>query len=180
MLAAPAGLGRIETTMTTRPTDFDLRVRDAAHAELDALAALWHAGWRDAHLEIVPAALVALRTIASFTERLAAALADVRVIGPVGHPLGFHQVKGDEVYQFYVAAVARGTGAAATLMRDAEERLAARGVATPWLSCAVGNLRAARFYEKCGWQRTGTLVEPTVTSQGPFPVAVWRYEKRLA
>ncbi len=65
-------------------TDLDLTVRDADPAELDALAALWHAGWRDAHLAIVPAALVALRTLESFTARLAPALAEVRVIGPIG------------------------------------------------------------------------------------------------
>ena len=165
--------------MTGPNADLDLTVRDADPAELEAQAALWHAGWRDAHLTIVPAALVALRTLENFSARLAPALAEVRVIGPIGRPLGFHQLKGDEVYQFYVDAVARGTGAAAMLMRDAEARLTGRGVATAWLSCAVGNRRAARFYEKCGWRRTATLIEPTVTSQGPFPVEVWRYEKPL-
>jgi GNAT superfamily N-acetyltransferase len=154
-------------------------VRDAVEADVPALATLWHDGWRDAHLSIVPPALAALRTLANFAERLTAALADVRVAGDPGAPLGFHQLKDDEVYQFYVAAAARGTGLAARLMLDAETRLAGRGVARAWLSCAVGNERAARFYEKCGWQRTATLVEPTVTSQGPFPVEVWRYEKRL-
>ena len=162
-----------------RPIDVALTVRDAAPHEIDALAALWHAGWRDGHLAVVPPALAALRTLENFAERLAASLADVRAIGPAGAPLGFHQLRGDEVYQFYVAAEARGTGTAATLMRDAEALLAARGVATAWLSCAVGNTRAARFYEKCGWQRTATLIEPTVTTEGPFPVEVWRYEKRL-
>jgi ribosomal protein S18 acetylase RimI-like enzyme len=154
-------------------------IRDAEPADVTALAALWHAGWRDAHLAIVPPALVALRTQENFAERLAAALADVRVAGDPGAPRGFHQLKADEVYQFYVAAAARGTGLAARLMLDAEARLAARGVDRAWLSCAVGNHRAARFYEKCGWQRTATLVEATVTSEGPFPVEVWRYEKRL-
>lgn len=154
-------------------------VRDAVAADVPALAALWHAGWRDGHLAIVPPALVALRTLENFAARLTTALADVRVAGEPGTPLGFHQLKDDEVYQFYVAGAARGTGLAARLMLDAEARLAARGVARAWLSCAVGNHRAARFYEKCGWLRTATLVEATVTSAGPFPVEVWRYEKRL-
>lgn len=54
--------------------------------------------------------------------------------------------------------------AAAALIGDAEARLAERGVETAWLACAIGNHRAARFYEK---------------SAGIFPLEVWRYEKRL-
>jgi hypothetical protein len=43
----------------------------------------------------------------------------------------------------------------------------------------VGNHRAARFYEKSGWRLAGTVVDPAETSSGPFPLEVWRYEKRL-
>jgi hypothetical protein len=55
---------------------------------------------------------------------------------------------------------------------------AARGVETAWLACAVGNHRAARFYEKSGRRLAGTVVDPA-TPSGPFPPEVWRYEKRL-
>jgi hypothetical protein len=48
-----------------------------------------------------------------------------------------------------------------------------------WLACAVGNMRAARFYEKSGWHRAGTFVMLSETSNGPFPVDQWRFEKRL-
>ncbi len=48
-----------------------------------------------------------------------------------------------------------------------------------WLACAVGNTRAARFYEKSGWRNAGTFVMMTDTSNGPFPVDQWRFEKRL-
>ena len=154
-------------------------VRDAAPEEFDVLAALWHQGWRDAHLAIVPPALAALRTLDSFTTRLAAALAEVRVAGPGGAPLGFHLLKDDELYQFYVAAPARGTGVAAALMHDAEQRLVERGVGTAWLACAIGNARAARFYEKCGWRLAATVTSPLDTPAGIFPLDVWRYEKRL-
>src|SRR6185295_12224637 len=122
-------------------------IRPAEASELDALTTLWHDGWQDAHAAIVPAELALQRTLDSFRRRLTAALADLRVAGPLGAPLGFHQLKGDELYQLYVAAAARGTGVAAALIRDAEAQLAARGYATAWLACAIGNHRAARFYE---------------------------------
>lgn len=155
-------------------------LRSADPSELDVLARLWWRGWRDAHLTLVPAPLVALRTLESFTDRMAAALPGVRVLGPVGAPLGFHLLKADELNQFYLAGEARGTGAAAALMADAETRLLALGVATPWLACAIGNARAARFYEKTGWTLARVETVPTETSAGWFPLQVWRYEKRLA
>jgi RimJ/RimL family protein N-acetyltransferase len=55
----------------------------------------------------------------------------------------------------------------------------ASGVETGWLSCAIGNHRAARFYEKSGWRRVGVVIYQAETSTGPFPLEVWRYEKRL-
>jgi GNAT superfamily N-acetyltransferase len=155
-------------------------VRPAEPSELNALARLWWQGWRDAHLTLVPEALVALRGLDSFTDRMAAALSDVHVLGPVGAPLGFHFIKADELNQFYLAAEARGTGAAGRLMADAEARLLDRGVTTPWLACAIGNARAARFYEKAGWTLARVENVPTETSAGWFPLEVWRYEKRLA
>jgi GNAT superfamily N-acetyltransferase len=154
--------------------------RPAEPSELNILARLWWQGWRDAHLTLVPEALVALRGLDSFTARMAAALSDVRALGPVGTPLGFHLIKADELNQFYLAAEARGTGAAGRLMADAEARLLDRGVTTPWLACAIGNARAARFYEKAGWALARVETVPTETSAGWFPLEVWRYEKRLA
>ncbi|AZS22545.1 MULTISPECIES: N-acetyltransferase [unclassified Caulobacter] len=156
-----------------------LAVRPAQSRELAILARLWWQGWRDAHLPIVPDALVRLRTLESFTARMAAALPEVRVLGPVGAPLGLHLIKGDELNQFYLAAEARGTGAAAVLMADAETHLADAGVQTAWLACAVGNDRAARFYEKSGWTRARVETVQSETSEGFFPLEVWRYEKPL-
>jgi ribosomal protein S18 acetylase RimI-like enzyme len=78
-----------------------------------------------------------------------------------------------------VSARARGSGVAAALVADAEARLGASGVGTAWLACAIGNERAARFYEKCGWHRAGTVVEYLEIPNGTFPLEVWRYEKSL-
>lgn len=156
-----------------------MQPRAATRDELDALARLWHAGWTDAHLAIVPAELARRRTLEQFRARLAANLDEVRVIGEVGAPLGFCMLREEELYQLFVAAEARGSGVAARLLADGEQRLAARGIETAWLDCAIGNERAARFYARSGWTRTGTVVSQVPTTDGPFALEVWRYEKRV-
>lgn len=155
-------------------------IRNADASEIDRLARIWYDAWQDAHAQILPAELARLRTFESFGERLRVALDQVRVAELSGEAVGFCMVHSDELYQFFVTAAARGTGVAAALVADAEEHLAAAGVATAWLACAIGNERAARFYEKCGWQRTGTVINPLDTPAGIFRLEVWRYEKRLA
>jgi len=101
------------------------------------------------------------------------------VLGAVGAAAGFAMLKGDELYQLYVSAESRGRGVAVALIDDAEARLAERGVAVAWLACAIGNCRAARFYEKRGWRCAGTIVNQLETTNGTFPLEVWRYEKEL-
>jgi GNAT superfamily N-acetyltransferase len=155
-------------------------VRAAEDSELEALARLWWAGWHDAHAAIAPADLTRLRTLNSFRERTRGILPGVRTTGPAGGPIGLHYLKGDELNQFYLAAEARGAGVAGPLMADAEAQLTARGVKTAWLDCAIGNLRAARFYEKAGWRQAAGMAIPTETSAGSYRLHVWRYEKSLA
>ena len=156
-----------------------MKVRSADERDLDQLAQVWFDGWHEAHAQIVPPELTRLRTLESFHDRLRAALPDVRVVDASGAPAGFSVLKGDELYQLFVSAQARGSGAAAALIADAELRLRANGVETAWLACAIGNERAARFYQKCGWHRVGTMLNQAETSAGTFPLEVWRYEKRL-
>lgn len=110
---------------------------------------------------------------------MAAGLSNVRVVGPVGAPLGFSMLKGDELNQLYVLAEARGAGVAAALIADAEKRLAASAVETAWLACGIGNDRAARFYEKSGWRMARTFTSELETPDGIFKLDVWRYEKEL-
>jgi ribosomal protein S18 acetylase RimI-like enzyme len=156
-----------------------MTVRRAEEEEVGQLAQLWYDGWQDAHAQIVPAALARLRTLESFEERLRSALSRVRVAGPLNAPIGFSMTKDDELYQLYVSAQARGSGVAAALIDDVEARLAESGVEVAWLACAIGNERAAKFYEKRGWRRVGNMVNELETSEGIFPLEVWRYEKRL-
>lgn len=156
-----------------------MNMRPAESDDLDPLATLWHSAWHETHAHLMPAELTRLRTLASFRDRLDAARSDIRVVGPAGAPTAFCIVKDDELYQLFAAPAARGTGAAAALVADAEARLAAAGVHNAWLACAIGNARAARFYEKCGWHNTGTFTDLVETSNGPFALDVWRYEKVL-
>ena len=154
-------------------------VRAAEEREVDRLAQIWYDGWQDAHARILPADLKPFRTLESFRDRLRAAGPTVRVVGLAGFPVGFCIIKGDELYQLYVSAESRGVGVAAVLIADAEARMSESGVQMAWLACAIGNERAARFYERNGWHRAGTMVNPLETPNGAYPLEVWRYEKAL-
>lgn len=155
------------------------QVRPADASEIDRVARLWHDVWHESHGDLSPPALTRLRTLENFQDRLRAGMPDIYVVGPMGAPLGFCALRPDELYQLFVSPSAHGKGVAAALIADAEMRLAARGTTTAFLTCAIGNERAARFYEKSGWRRTGIIELAAETSQGPFPVKNWRYEKRL-
>lgn len=156
-----------------------MNVRHADGAELDRLAKIWYDGWQDAHARILPRELARYRTQESFRDRLQAASSDVRVAGPTGEPVGLCITRDDELYQLYVSAEARGAGVAPALLADAEARLRAGGTDNAWLACAIGNDRAARFYEKNGWRRVGNMTSQLPTPDGVFPLEVWRYEKPL-
>src|SRR5262245_57052468 len=95
-----------------------MQVRSADAAEIDHLARLWHDGWHRAHASLVPQELIRLRTPESFRQRLAAAFPNVHVAGPLGAPLGFYALKGDELSQLFVSPEAHGSGVAVALIAD--------------------------------------------------------------
>lgn len=153
--------------------------RPAEASDIPAVADLWHEGWMSGHAEVVPAELTRLRTLESFTERLQKHLPHTRVAILNNALIGFAILRGNEVYQFYLGADARGSGAASNLMEDALAHIRRSGAKRAWLDCSVGNNRAARFYEKSGWERTGVETVMLETSGAPFPLEVWRYEITL-
>ncbi|MEZ5314307.1 MAG: GNAT family N-acetyltransferase [Thermoanaerobaculia bacterium] len=156
-----------------------MEVRSARPEEVEQLARLWFEAWRDAHAALVPAELTRHRTVESFAVRLLDALPQVQVCAPAGTPAGFCTVRRDEIHQLFVARANRGTGVAAALLAAGEARLAAEGCSRAWLTCAIGHDRAARFYEKRGWQRVENVIEELATPGGPIFLEVWRYEKNL-
>ena len=165
-MKAPRIVSRIDLRPLTAP-------------EAGASADMWHAGWRDGHLGIVPDALVPFRDRDTFLKRLEASLQQCFICGPVGAPDGFIRLKGDEIDQFYVSGTARGTGLAQDLMVATQDMLRARGVTRAWLYCSVGNVRAARFYEKSGFQHRQTVSAAVETLGAPITLDVMRFEKDL-
>lgn len=153
-----------------------MQITTARKQDAATIALIWHTQWHKAHAEVVPAALTELRTLEEFEERTQAHLDQTQVAWIDGRIAGFFMLDHDELYQFYVAPDHQGQGMAAQLMQVAE---AALGAGLKWLACSVGNTRAARFYEKCGWVQTGVTPYEVETGEGPLEIKVWRYEKRI-
>ena len=143
------------------------------------IAEIWHTGWRDGHLGLVPDELVELRTEESFHTRAAARVADTTVAVVGGAVAGFVMVVGDEVEQVYVAAAHRGKGVAPVLMREAERQVAANGHTTAWLAVVPGN-EGLGPSTRSRMERQGPFDYPAVTERGPIAVPCHRYTKPVA
>lgn len=152
------------------------KVARARDGDIPELVEIWHQGWHQAHAAVVPPDLVALRTRSEFEMRTKAHLSGTHVLRIDDRIAGFFMLQDDELYQFYIAAGFQGQGIARRLMTAAEAEM---GPGRKWLACAVGNTRAAGFYEALGWYRAATLPYDVETATGPQPVDVWRYEKVL-
>ena len=152
-------------------------IRSGEPRDVEALAEVWHEAWHAAHATLVPQGLVEQRTLASFRPRLENLVSQGNLFAWGDPATGFVAVAADELYQLMVSHEARGTGAAAQLLRAGHEAICARGHAKAWLHCAVGNDRARRFYEREGWVVKREEVVDLSTDAGTFPVRSWRMEK---
>ena len=158
----------------------DLVLRPAEPADADTLVDLWHDGWHRTHAPLAPPELVERRTWDDFRSRIGGRLPQATVAEVDKTIVGFCSIKQSEIDQLYVAPLAWGTGTAQALLHDGLARLARNGVTVASLICAIGNWRAARFYEKMGWVNAGVVTLMTETSSGPLQVNGWRMEKSLA
>jgi GNAT superfamily N-acetyltransferase len=131
-----------------------------------AVVRLWHDAWHDGHGSVLPAHVVGERTLESFERRLGPLEAGCIVADLDGRILGFAVIEGNEIDQLYVAADARGTGLAASLLSAAEEELARRGIDDAAIQCSAGNDRAHRFYARAGWRDSGVRPAPIWTPDG--------------
>jgi ribosomal protein S18 acetylase RimI-like enzyme len=157
-----------------------IAVRAARDQDAETVADIWRQGWRDAHLEHVPQALVDVRTEESFSTRAAERVADTTVATVDGAVVGFVMVVDDEVEQVYVSAAARGTGVADALIRVAENQVLAGGYEKAWLAVVAGNARARAFYERAGWLDEGGFDYEAAVEGGTIAVPCRRYTKLLS
>jgi len=84
----------------------------------------------------------------------------------------------DEVEQLYVAAPARGSGVADSLLRHGEWLISQR-FERAWLAVIDANPRARRFYTRSGWHDHGPFHYEANAGTGTIAVPARRYEKSL-
>ncbi|NPD06900.1 GNAT family N-acetyltransferase [Nocardioides sp. zg-1308] len=155
-------------------------IRPAVAADMAAVADLWHEGWHDGHAGRVPDGLTAARTLAAFHERTPPRVADTTVaLDEASGLLGFVMVVDDEVEQVFVGRAARGSGLAEQLLAEAERQVARAGHGEAWLAVVVGNARARRFYERCGWHDAGDLPYEVTAAGQTFVSPCRRYVKKV-
>lgn len=153
-------------------------LRPATSGDVEAIAAIWCAGWPDGHLGHVPGELANHRRLLADFVRLVEPRVAATTVAADGGVIGFVTVRDDEVEQVYVARSVRGSGVAATLLNHAEETIAER-FDVAWLAVVAGNARARRFYVRQGWQDAGPFTYYAEIEGGSFAVPCHRYEKQL-
>lgn len=158
------------TLPDTRPANID---------DLDALTEIWHDGWHEAHAAHVPDELIKLRDHASLRIRMENMLENTDVVGPACAPIGFCTVIKDEIYQFYIAPAARGTGTADALLQAGETRLAAGGIKLAQLYVLPENMRAQAFYKRNGWDGDVIKQVPLQTLNDPYMLPCLILTKQL-
>jgi GNAT superfamily N-acetyltransferase len=156
-----------------------LTLRAAAPDDIEAIADVWHRGWRDGHLGHVPEALLAHRELASFLRRVPERLASTTLATLGERIVGFVTVCEDELEQLFVEASVRGSGAAVALLRHGERSIAQR-FERAWLAVVAGNARARRFYAREGWSDAGPFDYAAQVPEGSIAVPCHRYEKHVA
>ena len=134
--------------------DAPVVLRPATRDDIETVAVLWHDGWRDGHLGLVPDAVLPHRSFDDFRKRVPALLRATTVAERDGLVVGFVTVHGAEVEQVYVAAEARG-GPTATALLDHGEAVVAEQHEVAWLAVVEGNARARAFYTRRGWSDAG-------------------------
>jgi len=156
-------------------------IRPAGAQDAEIVGRIWSDAWRDGHLGNVPGELVAVRTPESFRTRAAERVADttVAVAEAGGQIAGFVMVDDDEVEQVFVGSEHRGSGVAGLLLAEAERLVRANGHHRAWLAVVDGNMRARRFYERCGWANDGMFTYQAAVEGGTISVPCHRYVKDL-
>ena len=157
-------------------------LRPATSDDVDAVAALFHAGWHDVHPGRVPDGLTERRTPEAFHDRVAQRIAetDETTVAEVdGTVAGFVMVSGDEAEQVYVDRAFRGSGVAGLLLTEAERQIAAAGHEVAFLVVVRGNDRAQAFYAKQGWVDEGDHDYPVTALGEQFISPCRKFTKKV-
>lgn len=154
-------------------------IRPATVGDAAAVARIWEAGWRDAHIGNVPDELVQVRTSESFRTRAPERVADTAVAVLDDEVAGFVMVVEDLVDQVFVDQRHRGSGVAGLLLAEAERLVAAGGHPRAWLAVVPGNARARRFYERQGWADEGAFEHQVQVDGGSISVPSHRFVRSV-
>ena len=154
------------------------RLRPATVDDVEAVARIWHDGWREAHLGHLPVEIERYRDLAEFRARAADRVGATTVAVVDGDVAGLVMVHDDEVEQLYVSSAARGSGVAGDLLRRAEDIIAER-FPEAWLAVNAANPRARRFYERSGWRDAGAFDYEAAAGSATMTVRAHRYVKRV-
>ncbi|MFF1356809.1 GNAT family N-acetyltransferase [Streptomyces sp. NPDC058297] len=162
----------------------EIRVRDMADADCEAVAGIRVRGWRTAYAGLMPASYLAALSIeedaARRRERLA--LAGSSVVNVVAERAGdlvgwaCHGPSRDddlppgeaELYAIYVHDGQLSTGVGRALLHTCLDRCADAGYERIRLWVLKGNARARRFYERAGFTPDGAE-EPYEVDGEPVP-----------
>jgi ribosomal protein S18 acetylase RimI-like enzyme len=157
-------------------------LRPATVDDVEAVTAVFHQGWHDAHPGRVPDGLTERRTPEAFRERVAQRIAetDETTVAEVdGAVAGFIMVSDDEAEQVYVERAFRGTSVATLLLSEAERQIAAAGHDVAFLVVVRGNDRAQAFYARQGWTDQGDVDYPVTALGEHFVSPCRKFTKRV-
>lgn len=157
--------------------DDTIVLRPAVEDDVEAIAAIWHDGWRDGHLADAPERLLKDRTLERFRTRTAFRVGDMTVATVDGAIAGFVIVTGDEVEQVYVDRAYRGTDVAKAVLVEGERRVREQGYDEAWLAVVHGNARARAFYAREGWVDQGLEEYDVPATDPPLRWNLHRYTK---
>ena len=149
-------------------------LRRARPEDLEGLAELHHAIWKETQWELVGLPPEA-RDRAWYRSVIEPTLDRTVVAVQAELPRGYVTCLDDLLDDIWVAPADQGQGIGALLLRAGEEIIRAAGHAEGRLECIAANARARRFYERYGWR----LAREFVIEEPRRGLRMAEYRKRL-